>query len=139
VKERLCEEGDVRIGELASRTGVPTRLLRYYEEQGLLSPARTPNGYRDYDDGLTGRVTQIRGLLDAGVPTRIIREILPCLDDPCSIHVTEATPELIADLEHHYAQMDAKIQCLARNRDAIGAYLAAVRSPSAGVGTEGVA
>ena len=86
----------MRIGELAERTGVPTRLLRYYEEQGLLSPSRTPNGYRTYDEGLAGRVTQIRGLLDAGVPTRIIREILPCLDDPCSIHVTDATPELVA-------------------------------------------
>jgi DNA-binding transcriptional MerR regulator len=117
----------VRIGELATQTGVPTRLLRYYEEQGLLSPSRAANGYRFYDGKLVGRVTQIRGLLDAGVPTRIIREILPCLDDTRSIHVTDATPELIADLEGHRDQMDAKIQCLARNRDAISAYLRAVR------------
>ncbi|MGH3762607.1 MerR family transcriptional regulator [Actinophytocola sp.] len=117
----------MRIGDLAARTGVPTRLLRYYEEQRLLSPSRSANGYRSFDDGLVGRVTQIRGLLDAGVPTRIIREILPCLDDPCSIHVTDATPELIADLERHRDQMDAKIQCLARNRNAISTYLQAVR------------
>ncbi|HEY7593733.1 MAG TPA: MerR family transcriptional regulator [Actinophytocola sp.] len=119
----------MRIGELATRTGVPTRLLRYYEDQGLLDPDRSANGYRSYDERLVGRVVQIRGLLDAGVPTRIIREILPCLDDPCSIHVTDATPELIADLERHRDQMDAKIQCLARNRDAISAYLSAVRLP----------
>jgi DNA-binding transcriptional MerR regulator len=117
----------MRIGELAAETGVPTRLLRYYEEQGLLSPARAANGYRSYAENLVGRVTQIRGLLDAGVPTRIIREILPCLDDPCSIHVTDATPELVADLERHRDQLDTKIQCLARNRDAIDAYLTAVR------------
>ncbi|HWM02807.1 MAG TPA: MerR family transcriptional regulator [Actinophytocola sp.] len=117
----------MRIGELATRTGVPTRLLRYYEEQGLLSPSRSTNGYRVYDPALVGRVTQIRGLLDAGVPTRIIREILPCLDDPCSIHVTAATPELISDLERHREQMDSRIQCLVRNRDAISTYLAAVR------------
>jgi DNA-binding transcriptional MerR regulator len=122
----------VRIGELAARTGVPTRLLRYYEEQGLLSPERAANGYRSYEEHLVGRVTQIRGLLDAGVPTRIIRAILPCLDDPASIHVTDATPELIADLEHYHDQMDAKIQCLARNRDAIAGYLAAVRKETAG-------
>ena len=122
----------MRIGELATRTGVPTRLLRYYEEQGLLSPDRTANGYRSYEEHLVGRVTQIRGLLDAGVPTRIIRAILPCLDDPASIHVTDATPELIADLEHHHDQMDAKIQCLARNRDAIATYLTAVRKETAG-------
>lgn len=117
----------MRIGQLAERTGVPARLLRYYEEQGLLSPSRSANGYRYYDQSLLARVTQIRGLLDAGVPTRIIREILPCLDDPCTIHVADATPDLIADLERYRAQMDAKIQCLVRNRDAISTYLAAVR------------
>lgn len=116
------------IGELASRTNVPTRLLRYYEEQGLLSPSRAPNGYRDYAETLVDRVVQIRGLLDAGVPTRIIRQILPCLDNPCSIHVTDADPALIADLERYQAQMDSKIECLTRNRDAIGAYLDAVRA-----------
>ncbi|WP_315987662.1 hypothetical protein [Actinomadura sp. HBU206391] len=35
---------------------------------------------------------QIRGLLDAGLPTKIIKQILPCLDDPCTIHVNDATP-----------------------------------------------
>lgn len=118
----------MRIGELSARTNVPTRLLRYYEEQELLDPDRAANGYRDYPESLVDRVVQIRGLLDAGVPTRIIKRILPCLDDPCSIHVSDATPELLADLEHHEAQMTAKIECLTRNRDAISAYLSAVRS-----------
>jgi DNA-binding transcriptional MerR regulator len=53
----------MRIGELAERTGVPARLLRYYEEQGLLTPARAANGYRDYGEPLVDRVAQIRGLL----------------------------------------------------------------------------
>lgn len=39
----------MRIGELARRTGVAARRLRYYEEQGLLSSDRSVNGYRDYD------------------------------------------------------------------------------------------
>jgi DNA-binding transcriptional MerR regulator len=117
----------VRIGELARRTNVPPRLLRYYEEQGLLTPDRTANGYRDYPEAVVERVTQIRGLLDAGLPTKIIRQVLPCLDNPCQIHVADATPQLIAELETYREQMDARIRCLTRNRDAIGAYLAAVR------------
>jgi MerR family regulatory protein len=36
----------LRIGELSRRTGVPTRMLRYYEEQDLLHPERDANGYR---------------------------------------------------------------------------------------------
>jgi DNA-binding transcriptional MerR regulator len=118
----------VRIGELARRTGVPTRLLRYYEEQGLLAPDRAANGYRDYPDSQVERVVQIRGLLDAGIPTKIIKRILPCLDNPCTIHVTDATPELIATLERQRDQMDARIRCLTRNRDAISGYLNAVRA-----------
>jgi DNA-binding transcriptional MerR regulator len=119
--------GRMRIGELATRTGVPARLLRYYEDQGLIAPERAANGYRDYAEPAVDRVIQIRGLLDAGVPTRIIRQILPCLDNPCTIHVTQATPELIADLEQQRDQLDARISCLTRNRDAVSAYLEAVR------------
>ncbi|GAA4507260.1 MerR family transcriptional regulator [Actinoallomurus oryzae] len=122
----------MRIGRLAERTGVPPRLLRYYEEQGLLTPGRLPNGYRDYGEHLVGRVAQIRGLLDAGLTTSIIRQILPCLDDPCTIHVRDADPDLIAALEHQREQMDAKIACLTRNRDAISTYLDALRRHGSG-------
>jgi DNA-binding transcriptional MerR regulator len=121
----------LRIGQLAERTGVSTRLLRYYEDQDLLTPERTANGYRDYSERLVDRVVQIRGLLGAGLTTRIIRQILPCLDDPCTIHVTDATPELIDALERQREQMDTRIRCLAKNRDAISAYLDAVRDRSA--------
>jgi DNA-binding transcriptional MerR regulator len=118
----------MRIGELAARTGVPARLLRYYEDQDLLTPDRAENGYRDYPESAVDRVTQIRGLLDAGVPTRIIRQILPCLEDPRTIHVAQANPELIADLECKRDQLDARISCLARNRDAVSAYIEALRA-----------
>jgi DNA-binding transcriptional MerR regulator len=118
----------VKIGELAERTGVSARLLRYYEEQGLLAPERSPNGYRDYAEQLVDRVQQIRGLIDAGIPTRIINEILPCLANPCTIMVTEATPEIIGTLEKQRDQMTSRIDCLARNRDAIDGYLTAVRA-----------
>src|SRR5690606_35625833 len=97
--------------------------LRYYEEQGLIAPARSPNGYRDYDESLVTRVMQIRGLLEAGLPTRIIKQILPCLNGPGQIHVADASPEVIAALERERDRMTARIDCLARNRDAIAAYL----------------
>ena len=38
----------MRIGELAQRTGVTTRALRFYEDQGLLTARRSANGYRVY-------------------------------------------------------------------------------------------
>ncbi|WP_329396255.1 MerR family transcriptional regulator [Streptomyces melanogenes] len=121
----------MRIGELSERTGTPRRLLRYYEEQGLIAAERTPNGYREYDEFYVDRVMQIRGLLDAGLPTRIIKQILPCLDKPRVIHFSDATPEMITTLELQRDRMTARIQCLTRNRDAVAEYLDAVRPKSA--------
>ncbi|MEU0741746.1 MerR family transcriptional regulator [Streptomyces sp. NPDC006134] len=69
----------MRIGELSRATGVSVRLLRYYEEQGLLDAARTPGGQRVYDADAPRTVRRIRALLDAGLPTRVIREVLDCV------------------------------------------------------------
>ncbi|MBF6463813.1 MerR family transcriptional regulator [Nocardia beijingensis] len=118
----------MRIGELSERTGTSRRLLRYYEEQGLIAAQRCQNGYRSYDERLVDRVRQIRGLLDAGLPTRIIKQILPCLDEPCSIVFDDATPEMLALLEGELTRMSRRIDCLTRNREAIAGYLDAVRT-----------
>ncbi|MEU5692885.1 MerR family transcriptional regulator [Actinosynnema sp. NPDC020468] len=118
----------MRIGQLSERTGTSRRLLRYYEEQGLILSDRAANGYRDYHEVTVDRVMQIRGLLDAGLPTRIIKQILPCLDQPRVIHFPDATPEMLATLEHEKARMTERIECLTRNRDAIGEYLLEVRA-----------
>ncbi|KOG33206.1 MULTISPECIES: MerR family transcriptional regulator [Streptomyces] len=117
----------MRIGELSERTGTPRRLLRYYEEQGLIVADRLPNGYRVYDGSNVDRVLQIRGLLDAGLPTRIIKQILPCLNKPRIIHFPDATPEMLATLEGERDRMTERIRCLTRNRDAVAEYLDAVR------------
>ncbi|WP_219465984.1 MerR family transcriptional regulator [Nonomuraea rhizosphaerae] len=117
----------MRIGELSARTDTPRRLLRYYEEQGLITPARCANGYRDYSEAFVDRIAQIRGLLDAGLPTRLIKQILPCLDKPRIIHFADATPEMIATLEGERDRMTDRINCLTRNRDAIADYLDTVR------------
>ncbi|MFB7355188.1 MerR family transcriptional regulator [Streptomyces gardneri] len=117
----------MRIGELSERTGTPRRLLRYYEEQGLIVADRLPNGYRVYDESNVDRVAQIRGLLDAGLPTRIIKQILPCLNKPRIIHFPDATPEMLATLEEERDRMTERIRFLTRNRDAVAEYLVAVR------------
>jgi len=119
----------MRIGELSRRTGVPTRMLRYYEEQKLLDPARGENGYREYGDDAVQCVQQIRGLLDSGLTTEIIRAILPFLSGPGEIHphpecLTAETAELLRD---EIDRIQRRMDCLGRNRDALLAYLAAVQ------------
>ena len=66
------------IGQLAARTETSERQLRYYERVGLLTSERHANGYRDYDDAAEQTVRQIRALLTAGLPTRLIQQLLPC-------------------------------------------------------------
>lgn len=76
----------MRIGELASQTGVSVRILRHYETRGLLTSQRLANGYRDYPAHVVERVTWIRDLLACGFGTREIRAFLPCLENGTGTH-----------------------------------------------------
>ncbi|MBF4581653.1 MerR family transcriptional regulator [Curtobacterium sp. VKM Ac-2865] len=116
----------MRIGELSKRTGVASRMLRYYEEQCLITPRRLHNGYREYDEYLVDRVGKIKGLVDAGIPTRIVTSILPCLGQPQTIVVENAEPGLFELLETERDRMSEKIDFLTHNRDAITSYLRAL-------------
>ena len=69
----------MRIGELSILTGVSTRALRYYEEQGLLQNRRGSNGYRDYEPESVDLVAFIQDLYRAGLTSSVIREVLPWL------------------------------------------------------------
>jgi MerR family redox-sensitive transcriptional activator SoxR len=71
----------VRIGELSDATGASTRALRYYEEQGLIRSERLPNGYRDYRPEAVEVVAFVQDLLAAGLTSRILRDIVPCVSD----------------------------------------------------------
>ena len=116
----------MKIGELAARTGVPARMLRYYEAKGLIQPVRLHNGYRDYGDYLLDRVVRIRGLLDAGIPTRIIGEILPCFDRPDSEVPVDPDPRLRETLVRQRERMSENIRVLSENRTAIDRYIASI-------------
>src|SRR5260370_38198939 len=68
----------MRISELARRTGVSIRSLRYYEQKRLLCPRRLENGYRDLDEEAVQRVKTIQMYLGLGLTTEQIEEILAC-------------------------------------------------------------
>jgi DNA-binding transcriptional MerR regulator len=116
----------MKISELSTKTGVAARMLRYYEEQGLIHPQRLANGYRDYDAYLVDRVTKIQGLVDSGVPTRIIGDILPCLNQPQEIVVRDADPELRAMLIDQRDSMLERITTLGQMSEALTQYIAAI-------------
>jgi len=106
----------VLIGELAERTGTSERLLRHYEQAGLLRPERLPNGYRAYADWDTAAVLRIRALLAAGLPTRIIRQVLPCTTDEAAVQpcpgVLDALRDQLSALDRRAAELDAAREVL---------------------------
>jgi DNA-binding transcriptional MerR regulator len=106
----------VRIGELARRTGVSERSLRYYEQQGLLRSERTRGGHRDYPETAVDRVIRIQELFAAGLHSKKIKPLLPCMRDSDGGPSRIATPQLLADLTAERDRIDRMINELARSR-----------------------
>ncbi|MEV4004977.1 MerR family transcriptional regulator [Actinomadura sp. NPDC049753] len=111
------------IGELSRRTGVSPRLLRYYEEQGLLQAERGSNGYRRYGEDAELTVRKIRVLLDAGLTSEVIRQVLPCTrSDQPDFDWCEGIRDL---LDREIAALNARIEGLQRNHEALTGFLTA--------------
>ncbi|MGW6421363.1 MerR family transcriptional regulator [Nocardia sp. NPDC055053] len=110
------------IGELAHRTGVSTRLLRYYEEQNLLHPHRDPNGYRSYPEAAVAAVAKIRELLAAGLTTDDIGQLMPCAETDGPVQACEMSVRIMSE---RTAELDRRIAELDRRRTELTAQLGA--------------
>ncbi|MFF4756114.1 MerR family transcriptional regulator [Streptomyces sp. NPDC002514] len=113
----------MRIGEVAEQAGVSVRALRYYEEQDLLRPDRSAGGQRQYPDTAVGRVRLIQQLFAAGLPSRSVREVLPCVDSGT------AAPGLLDHLEIERARISQRIIDLLAARDRLDNVIANTRNP----------
>lgn len=82
----------MRIGEVATATGVTTKTLRYYEDIGLLPPpARQANGYRNYSPDTRTRVEFITRGRKAGLSLANLRVLLDLRDTGQAPAATSAT------------------------------------------------
>ena len=115
-------DATMRIGELAERTGVSRRSLRYYEKRGLLRADRSEKGWRAYDEGAVTRVANVRDLLAAGLRIDDIRQISPpCLQQ--DLDLAPACDEAITMYAKRLAEVDATIATLRGHRDLLAARL----------------
>ncbi|MEV7808669.1 MerR family transcriptional regulator [Microbispora sp. NPDC088329] len=65
------------IGELARRTGLTVKAIRFYSDRGIVPPTgRSPAGYRLYDTGAVARLDLVRTLRDLGVGLPVIRKVV---------------------------------------------------------------
>jgi DNA-binding transcriptional MerR regulator len=109
--------GAVWIGELARRTGVPAKTIRYYEGIGLMpDPPRTSVGYRDYERTAQRRLSFIRAAQSVGLSLGEIREVLAFRDRgerPCH-HVLSLIEQHAADLSQRITALEAMRRDLRR-------------------------
>lgn len=104
----------LRVGDLAALTSATPRMLRHYENQGLIEAERSSTGQRLFDPSVIEQVRSIRRLLAAGLPVEAIRELLDCIHDtdrlePCAVPV----------LVDHLQAYDGRIAELTSTRDAL--------------------
>ncbi|USQ78676.1 MerR family transcriptional regulator [Ornithinimicrobium faecis] len=90
------------VGELAQRFDLPTHVLRYWEEQGLLSPQRDAGGRRRFGHDDLARVAIIVRNKAAGMTLAQIRVLL----DAESAGRHTVLEEHLADLERRMRDME---------------------------------
>lgn len=73
--------GSQGIGELSRRTGVPVRTIRFYCDEGLLSPVRSGGGHRRFGPDAVERLRTVRRLRSLGMGLVAIRSVLAGEDD----------------------------------------------------------
>lgn len=110
----------MRIGAAAERSGVPSKTIRYYEEQGLLPAAdRAGNGYRVYG---TDDVHRLRFIARARSLGFTVREVAVLLDlyadrDRASADVKQVAREHVARIDEKIAELQAMRIALTRLMD----------------------
>ncbi|MFI0446880.1 MerR family transcriptional regulator [Actinomadura sp. 6N118] len=121
----------MRIGELARRTGVSERSLRYYEQQGLLAADRTPGGQRDYPAAAVDRVIRIQELFAAGLHSKKIAQLLPCMRDADGGPSEIADAKLVTELTAERDRIDRMIGDLITSREVLDDVIATASQPGA--------
>lgn len=103
------------IGEAASRSGMPAKTIRFYEEIGLIGPAaRLANQYRAYSEQDVHTLRFIQRARSLGFPLQDVRALLSLYQDR-----RRASREVKRLAVRQIAQMDRRIAELRTIRDAI--------------------
>ncbi|WP_344867213.1 MerR family transcriptional regulator [Amycolatopsis ultiminotia] len=116
----------MRIGELSAATGVSSRSLRYYEQQGLLCSRRTANAYREYQPEAVERVAFIQDLFSAGLSSSVIRDCLPLAGDTRAEADCSALLARIRKVRDELARQERN---LAQRRKTLDSYLVGAAAP----------
>lgn len=107
----------MNIGQAAKASGVPAKMIRYYETIGLVPPARRlKNGYRDYDATDVHRLRFVRCARDVGLSLERVGELLRLWSDRkrSSSEIKAAALANVAELEARAANLADMIKTMRR-------------------------
>lgn len=105
----------MNIGKAAALSGVSAKMIRYYEDSGLIPPPpRRASGYRDYDDRDVERLRFVRRARDLGFSVQRIAVLLALWSDGAraSADVKRVAEEQSAFLRGRVAEMERMIATL---------------------------
>ncbi len=94
----------MNIGEVAELTGVPPKTIRYYEDIGLVTPARSPNGYRSFAEADAHKLTFLGRARALGFTIEDCRTLLALYEDD-----SRESAKVKQLAQAHLDEIDAKI------------------------------
>ncbi len=99
----------MNIGEAARESGLPAKTIRYYEDIGLVRPARRDNGYRDYGAADIHRLRFIQRSRGLGFSIEDCRHLLSLYDDKhrASADVKALARARIGDIDAKIAELQS--------------------------------
>ena len=110
----------MNIGDVSERSGLPAKTIRYYEEIGLISPLRGPNGYRRFRDSDLHKLGFLARARSLGFSIDDCRGLLALYEDK-----DRASADVKRIARGHLGQIDAKIAELAAMRATLSHLIAA--------------
>ncbi|WP_371168458.1 Cu(I)-responsive transcriptional regulator [Aliiroseovarius sp. 2305UL8-7] len=104
----------MNISDAATRTGLPAKTIRYYEEIGLVTPHRDTNGYRVFADTHLHKLTFLARARALGFSIEDCRTLLALYEDQ-----SRASADVKQIASEHLREIDAKISDLVAMRDTL--------------------
>jgi MerR family copper efflux transcriptional regulator len=104
----------MNVGEAARASGLPAKTIRYYEEIGLISPARAANGYRDYAHEDVHRLAFLRRARGLGFSVEECRQLMALYRDK-----SRASHDVREIAVAHVAAIEEKIRELQSMRNTL--------------------
>jgi len=116
---------NMKIGELAERSGIPASAIRYYEKEGLLPKAqRGANGYRVYQDNALERLDLIQLGQNLGFSLDAIRSVLALQGDALKDALLGQLEARLQEIDRLRAILDAQRSGVVEAKERVLANLA---------------